>query len=129
MASTTLGWACPKINGPQEQQKSVYLFPSASKTKAPSPLSINNGVPPTEPKARTGELTPPGKYFFACSNNFSDCSFFISKIIFCELTNSFRSAATNILYRETNTILSLPPMNKANHSFSWKVGWKSNYFK
>src|SRR5438552_4508511 len=29
-------------------------------TCAPSPRSRKRGVPPTEPKARTGELTPPG---------------------------------------------------------------------
>src|SRR5680860_72480 len=31
------------------------------------------GVPPTPRKARTGELTPPGMYFWACSNRVSEC--------------------------------------------------------
>ena len=34
---------------------------------------MNNGVPPTERKARTGEFTPPGITFFAARNSFSDC--------------------------------------------------------
>ena len=49
-------------------------FPSASQMCDPFPLAINKGVPPTERNARTGELTPPGKYSFAfeksCSERF-----------------------------------------------------------
>src|ERR1039458_8477367 len=38
----------------------MYRLPSASHTCAPRPRTRNGGVPPTERKARTGELTPPG---------------------------------------------------------------------
>src|SRR5512140_724598 len=38
----------------------MYSFPSASQTCEPDPRSITTGVMPTERKARTGELTPPG---------------------------------------------------------------------
>src|SRR5262249_61472689 len=34
--------------------------PSASRTRQPSPETRKRGVSPTEPKARTGLLTPPG---------------------------------------------------------------------
>jgi len=44
-------------------------LPSASVTRAPWPLAKKRGVPPTERKARTGELTPPGMCFCARSNN------------------------------------------------------------
>jgi hypothetical protein len=53
---------CPSISGPQEAQKSIYSFPSASVTKAPFPFVIKTGVPSTLLNALTGELTPPGKY-------------------------------------------------------------------
>src|SRR5687767_5191457 len=39
----------------------MYSFPSASLIRAPSPLAATIGSPPTPRKARTGELTPPGK--------------------------------------------------------------------
>src|SRR4051794_15292090 len=35
-------------------------LPSTSHTCAPAPRATKYGVPPTEPKARTGEFTPPG---------------------------------------------------------------------
>src|ERR1035441_286555 len=38
----------------------MYRLPSASHTCAPCPRTRNGGVPPTDRKARTGELTPPG---------------------------------------------------------------------
>ena len=59
-ASTTRGWACPAISGPQEQTRSTYRFPSTSHRYGPCPPAKNRGVPPTAPNARTGEFTPPG---------------------------------------------------------------------
>ncbi|MNE28935.1 hypothetical protein D3C80_1223970 [compost metagenome] len=53
-------------------------LPSASQRCALSPRSINNGVPNTDLKARTGEFTPPGKYCFAFSNNSADFALEIS---------------------------------------------------
>ena len=38
----------------------MYELPSTSQIREPSPRSTTNGSPPTPPKARTGELTPPG---------------------------------------------------------------------
>src|SRR5437868_14274715 len=38
----------------------MYSRPSSSTRRAPRPSRKNRGVPPTAPKARTGELTPPG---------------------------------------------------------------------
>src|SRR5271169_1477144 len=35
-------------------------FSSASQMCEPLPRTMNGGSPPTEPKARTGEFTPPG---------------------------------------------------------------------
>ena len=50
----------------------MYLFPSSSHINAPLAFLINGGVPPTDLKARTGELTPPGIKLFAFWNNFTD---------------------------------------------------------
>jgi hypothetical protein len=44
-------------------------LPSASCTFAPAPFWKKQGVPPTERKARTGELTPPGMWRWARSNS------------------------------------------------------------
>lgn len=60
MASTTAGWAWPRIIGPHEQTRSTYSRPSASVRYGPVPDTMNLGVPPTARKARTGEFTPPG---------------------------------------------------------------------
>src|SRR5947207_8682111 len=38
----------------------MYSRPSSSTRRAPRPSRKKTGVPPTAPKARTGELTPPG---------------------------------------------------------------------
>src|ERR1700693_1534802 len=38
----------------------MYSLPSASKIWEPWPRRMKGASPPTEPKARTGELTPPG---------------------------------------------------------------------
>ena len=59
-AARTAGWACPSSAGPQEQTRSTYSAPSASVRYGPFAETIKRGVPPTEPNARTGELTPPG---------------------------------------------------------------------
>src|SRR6478735_4532185 len=59
-ASSTAGWAWPSRAGPQEQTRSTYSLPSASVRYGPFAETMKRGVPPTEPKARTGELTPPG---------------------------------------------------------------------
>ena len=71
-ASNTSGWLCPKIIGPQEPIKSMYSFPSSSHILAPDARAIMRGVEPMEPKARTGELTPPGIKCTASSKIFSD---------------------------------------------------------
>jgi hypothetical protein len=47
----------------------MKVFPSTSRTVEPFALSMNRGVPPTEPNARTGELTPPGIIVFARANS------------------------------------------------------------
>src|ERR1700684_4075123 len=49
-------------------------FSSASQMCDPLPRRINGGSPPTEPKARTGELTPPGIMFSARCWRRRDCS-------------------------------------------------------
>src|SRR6186713_975866 len=54
------GWLCPWIAGPQVQTKSISSRPSAVVSMAPCADFVKNGAPPTERKARTGELTPPG---------------------------------------------------------------------
>jgi hypothetical protein len=46
-ASKTAGWAWPKIIGPQELTKSMYLFPSMSRICEPDPETKYLGVPPT----------------------------------------------------------------------------------
>ncbi len=46
--------------GPQVQTKSISSRPSAVVSVAPCAERVKNGAPPTERKARTGELTPPG---------------------------------------------------------------------
>jgi hypothetical protein len=59
--SYTFGWLCPKMSGPQLQQKSMNSLSSSSQMRQPSPRLMNNGDPSTDLNARTGELTPPGK--------------------------------------------------------------------
>ena len=59
-ASTTAGWACPAISGPQEQTQSTYSLPSTSKIRAPRPPATKIGSRPIDRMARTGEFTPPG---------------------------------------------------------------------
>ncbi len=59
-AAVTSGRAWPRIMGPQEHTRSTYSLPSASVRYGPVPDTMNRGVPPTAPKARTGEFTPPG---------------------------------------------------------------------
>ena len=68
---------CPRISGPHEQQKSINSFPSASQTLHPSPFEINNGVPPTDLNALTGELTPPGNKLLAFEKSFSELTLII----------------------------------------------------
>src|SRR5262245_242207 len=58
---------CPTICAPHAQTKSTYSRPSASLTRAPLPLRIVSGVPPTDLNARTGDETPPGMTLFAAS--------------------------------------------------------------
>src|SRR3954467_7535226 len=60
-ASTTAGFAWPRISGPQEEIQSMYRLPSASITLHPSPRSMKIGSRPICCIARTGELTPPGR--------------------------------------------------------------------
>src|SRR5258708_108667 len=67
------------MSGPHERTKSMYSLPSTSQMRAPSPRSTTNGSPPTPWKARTGELTPPGKSsraraISACDRVVSCCS-------------------------------------------------------
>ena len=64
-ASVTSGLAWPQMAGPHEPMKSTYLFPSTSKQYGPCTRSKMMGCPPTDLKARTGELTPPGRRFWA----------------------------------------------------------------
>src|SRR5208282_70427 len=51
-------------------------FSSASQMCEPFPRTINGGSPPTEPKARTGEFTPPGIMLSARCCKRRDCSAF-----------------------------------------------------
>src|SRR5581483_7394927 len=44
-------------------------FPSSSSTWLPQPRLMNSGCPPTDLKARTGLLTPPGKTRCDCSKS------------------------------------------------------------
>src|SRR5699024_1071494 len=50
----------PRIIGPQDPTRSTNSRPSASCSMAPEAEVMNGGVPPTLPKARTGEFTPEG---------------------------------------------------------------------
>ena len=59
-ASTTPGWACPRISGPHEHTQSMYSLPSTSNSFEPSPRATKMGSRPMARMARTGELTPPG---------------------------------------------------------------------
>jgi len=61
-ASSTSGWAWPRISGPQLMQRSTKVRPSSSSNRAPQARLKNLGVPPTERNARTGLDTPPGKW-------------------------------------------------------------------
>ena len=70
-ASTTSGCACPTMPVPHEPTKSMYCVPFSSHTNGPCARRIKRGVPPTLPKARTGELTPAGIIFLARSNKVS----------------------------------------------------------
>ena len=70
-ASTTSGWAWPRIMGPQESTWSMYLLPSASMRYGPCASAMNRGVPPTLPNARTGEFTPDGMHSLARPNSWA----------------------------------------------------------
>ena len=70
-AASTDGCACPRIIGPQEHTRSTYSRPSASVRYGPDPRTMNRGVPPTAPNARTGEFTPPGVTWSARENRSS----------------------------------------------------------
>ena len=52
------------IKGPQDDIKSMYLFPSSSYKYAPFASLIKTGSPPTDLNALTGELTPPELLFW-----------------------------------------------------------------
>src|SRR5512133_1743308 len=56
----------------------MYSLPSTSQMWAPLARPMNSGSPPTERKARTGELTPPGMDFFARSNSVLDLFVFFA---------------------------------------------------
>src|SRR5580700_10233417 len=51
-------------------------FSSASQMCEPLPRTMNGGSPPTDPKARTGEFTPPGIMLSARCCKRRDCSTF-----------------------------------------------------
>src|SRR4030066_2606074 len=59
----------------------MKAFPSTSVTIAPFAFATNRGVPPTDRKARTGELTPPGISCCACRNSFFDAVVFIRALL------------------------------------------------
>src|SRR5438067_12754013 len=46
----------------------MYSRPTVSTIRLPRGRATKNGSPPTEPKARTGELTPPGIRAWARAN-------------------------------------------------------------
>ncbi len=46
---------------------------------------MKTGVPPTEPKARTGELTPPGRIWLARANSSADLARLLPDSISCLL--------------------------------------------
>ena len=57
--------AAARIISPQT--RSTYSLPSTSVRYGPRAPAMNRGVPPTEPKARTGESTPPGMTAWAAA--------------------------------------------------------------
>ena len=71
-ASTTSGWAWPRISGPQEETQSTYSWSSTSQISGPAPPAMKIGSRPIERIARTGELTPPGRTFSARSYSSDD---------------------------------------------------------
>src|SRR3990170_1376365 len=58
----------------------ISSLPSTSHARAPSARSMTRGVPPTAPKARTGELTPPGKSPSARAIRSAD------RVVLCSIT-------------------------------------------
>ena len=44
------------MSGPHDPTKSTYSLPSASRTRAPLPLTTNGGVPPTAPNEADGTI-------------------------------------------------------------------------
>ena len=56
---------------------------SAWKILEPWPVTIKGGVPPTALKARTGLLTPPGRYRWASSKSSRERLKFIGNSLFC----------------------------------------------
>src|SRR6185503_18019975 len=55
----------------------MYVFPSTSYSLAPLALWMNRGCPPTDRKARTGLLTPPGISCCASSKSLIERVIFI----------------------------------------------------
>src|SRR5215468_8901557 len=60
------------MSGPHEPRKSMYVRPSTSVMRQPSPRSTKKGRPPTPRKARTGLLTPPGMIRWAVAKSSSE---------------------------------------------------------
>ena len=76
-AFSTILFLCPNIIGPYDKTRSIYSLPSTSNILLPFAFSINNGTPPTDLKALTGELTAPTKCFCPFVYNSIDFSKFI----------------------------------------------------
>src|SRR5215468_1101907 len=77
----------------------MYSLPSTSQMWAPSPRPMNSGSPPTERKARTGELTPPGIDFWARSNRVLDLF-----VVFAIVARAFVSVGVSISVRVRDSL-------------------------
>src|SRR4051812_36044349 len=68
-------------------------FPSSSARRAPEPLAMKSGSPPTPLKARTGLLTPPGKRSFARACSRREASVFTSLLLAAQLALGVRAVS------------------------------------
>src|SRR5712675_3046855 len=100
-------------------------FSSASQMCEPFPRTINGGSPPTEPKARTGEFTPPGIMPSARFCKRRDCSTFRDVVdgIKCSRQKKEINPCDGLLYQrrhaEINPIFTILPSPRNIAQIPW----------
>src|SRR5579872_546022 len=96
----------------------MYSFSSASQMCEPFPRTRNGGSPPTDPKARTGEFTPPGITCSARCCKRRDCSTFRVVIVVIQCSPNLKrfhtTPANRLLYQrpQINRIFTIPPSSR-----------------